>query len=356
LEYLGYLSENLQANICLQSENFATTWLNIQSTETVNAVASPDGAITADKLVEDAIAGATHAIYQPIVAIANTVYATSFFVKIGERSKGKLWWTTNGFVSGCSVLFDLVAETVSGLVAHGTGTATSASITKFQNGWYRIELVGNLNVASIDGNIVIQLRDAAGATTYNGDGVSGFYVWGAQVEAGIKASSYIPTVAASVSRNLDSLTYPTAGWFNASAGTFFAEFRAFTPTFGDNVVVSAHDGTIGERLIAAYNAQPIGNATFAVMDGAVLQVAISGGVTIANTRTKLVSAYALNDFAVSKDGGAVATDVAGTLPTVTTLSVGLDVPGGGIPLNGVIRNVAYWPIRRPNSQLSVLSA
>src|SRR3990167_8421863 len=56
LVYGGYLAEGARTNLCLQSEDLATTWTNTRSTESTNAAVAPDGATTADKIVSDATA------------------------------------------------------------------------------------------------------------------------------------------------------------------------------------------------------------------------------------------------------------------------------------------------------------
>jgi hypothetical protein len=50
-------------------------------------------------------------------------------------------------------------------------------------------------------------------------------------------------------------------------------------------------------------------------------------------------AAALNDFALSVDGGAAVTDASGTMPTVTTVGAGF-VPGSSIQANAVVQVIA----------------
>lgn len=74
-----------------------------------------------------------------------------------------------------------------------------------------------------------------------------------------------------------------------------------------------------------------------------------------STAFKHASAWALNDFASSFNGAAALTDALGTLPTVTTLGIG--VLGSGLTqANGHIRTFDYYPSRQPNEFLTARSA
>lgn len=67
-----------------------------------------------------------------------------------------------------------------------------------------------------------------GNNTYVGDGVSGVYLWGGQLENLPFASSYIPTTTASVTRNADDISHPNAGNVSDAQGTVLMDV---TPAF-----------------------------------------------------------------------------------------------------------------------------
>ena len=56
-----------------------------------------------------------------------------------------------------------------------------------------------------------------------------------------------------------------------------------------------------------------------------------------------------NDFAASLDGAAVVTDTSGTLPTVTTIHIGMD--SADDEWNDVIKVIKLWNIGKPNAFL-----
>jgi hypothetical protein len=79
----------------------------------------------------------------------------------------------------------------------GGGTVTSqtanvsASIVPLDNGWYRCSITATVNAAG-SVRCTIGLANASGSATYTGDGESGLYLWGAQMEAGLLATDYDP--------------------------------------------------------------------------------------------------------------------------------------------------------------------
>ena len=180
-------------NLCLQSEDFSTTWSTTRSSVGTNATTAPDGTLTADKLVEDGTAGNNHNIYQTIGA-ANFTDSTdctcSVYAKQGERTwlclslrlKDNSW--ANGY-------FDLGNGVV------GSKTATSSSIESAPNGFYRCSITHNIASGATDPLFFVALAEADNDQTYDGDGTSGAYLWGAQVEDNAaSAGNYVRTTTA----------------------------------------------------------------------------------------------------------------------------------------------------------------
>jgi hypothetical protein len=169
-----------------------------------NATTSPDGTTNADKLVEDS-SNNQHRVYR---GIDGTNKSFSFFAKAGERS-----WLAALSNNGNFTYFD-IANGVLGTVA----ATSSASITAFGNGWFRCVLY---NAHGTNG-AVIQLALANNGTSYQGDGTSGAFVWGCQMEASSYPTSYIPTTSASATRVED---YPSRSGLALTNFTFAVNFK-----------------------------------------------------------------------------------------------------------------------------------
>jgi len=216
------LVEPSAQNSILQSENLTTTWAaspasSINVSANVSATLDPYGTNVADKLMDAAVSG-THAIIQSITLVSGTTYTTSVFLKSGERTRGRLR------MLGSGAYWDLEFNLSNGVVSGGTNPFSQ----NFGNGWYRIGATFTANQAS--NNFILSLSDSTTGNSgynfsYTGDGTSGFFVFGAQIEVGSVATSYIPTTAAPVTRNADviNLSGAVSGCIGQTEGVLYIE-------------------------------------------------------------------------------------------------------------------------------------
>ena len=193
---------------------------------------------------------------------------------------------------------------------------------------------------------------------FAGDGTSGIYIWGAQLEAGAFATSYIPTTAAQVTRSADvaSMTGTNfSSWYNQIEGVIVAQYSSYvsTNTSLSKAIFGASDGTNNNRIYG--NVNTAGIDFLFVSAGATTQANISTATVIADNATgKLAAAYAVDNFAAVVNGGTAGTDTSGTVPTVDRLSIGN--LNGFSQLNGHIRIINYYNKRLSNNQLQRLTA
>ena len=209
----GVLIEGASTNMLLYSDVLENAvWIANGSTVTPDVMLAPDGTTTADMLVESATT-AEHQQYQTYsgVATIGDVLTGSVFAKQGSRTKLRVYLSnsTTMFTGGTTPYadFDLYSGTV---ISHSASVA-SATITPLANGWYRCEATTTAAIATGTTIFYSSILDNAGANTYTGDGTSGLYLWGAQVEKLAFASSYIATQGVAVTRPADNLTFPVSG-------------------------------------------------------------------------------------------------------------------------------------------------
>lgn len=205
------LVEPQRTNVQIQSEDFSNAvYIKIGSTITTNATTAPDGTTTADKLVEDTSTGLHTALIleqQPTLAD----YTVSVFVKASGRTKFEI---SEVFSVGGNIKFDLTAETFT-----TTAPAKNGKIEKFANGWYRCSATWP-NLTGANTQILLSPLNNSNASSYTGDGTSGVFLWGTQIELGSNSSSYIKTTTATVTRNADVITDSTITGITTLTTTF----------------------------------------------------------------------------------------------------------------------------------------
>jgi hypothetical protein len=340
----GLLIEEQRTNLLLQSENFSASWSLLRLTNTADALVSPDGRVNADLLLDTAVAG-THVAIQTITKAASSiVYTASVYLKAGVRTLGELR-VSDQAGNGVRNTFNLTAGTVGTPSAFGTGfTAGTSTITSVGNGWYRVDLVATSNSATTLGH-EIYIADAGGTTSYTGNG-SGFYAWGAQLEAGAFATSYIPTVASQVTRAADSASMignNFARWYNQSAGSLFAEY-SFIGTIGATraVVALANPATGNYADAMTMGGQSAANALvyFEVRANSTDQANILLSTATVNTPYKSVASFTLNNVTATNNGVVSGSDTSAVLPFVTTLWIGRRTDGG--TGSTTIKRIAYY--------------
>jgi hypothetical protein len=185
--------ENAATNLMAASEvlgAFPTNFQNIGISAPSPAVAAPDGALTANIAIPNTTS-AQHRFFRSInMSEPNTqsVYAKAAgynFISLAEA----------GGTSGSVIIFDLVNGTISGTAAGFSGT-----IENVGNGWFRCSLTRTATGAGANLTRWIIVRNANSTADYSGDGTSGVYLWGWQMETGLASTSYIATGASTVTR------------------------------------------------------------------------------------------------------------------------------------------------------------
>jgi hypothetical protein len=341
------LVEPSAANSLLQSaawnvSPWAATSGSQGATVSGNVTASPDGTTNADKLIEAAVTG-NHFCLQTLTLTSGTTYTASFFVKASERTRGRLR------TSGSGVYWDMDFNLTSGTVTNGT----NPFIQNFGNGWYRIGATFTANQAS--NNFILFLYDASGNVSYTGDGTSGLFVFGAQVEVGSVATSYIPTTAAAVTRNAEVITLSGAvsGCIGQTEGTIYAEVV--------NTLVASYAEAYVYRVFADANNEiwarkEGGGNTYSFRWRANSQNTTFLNVAVPNGVNKIAFGYKSGDTALFLNGSQVATtntDVRAFSVNPTTIALGST--SSGQFFNDRIRAVALYTTRLTNDELDTLT-
>ncbi|HAJ89798.1 MAG TPA: hypothetical protein DCM27_02100 [Rhodospirillaceae bacterium] len=291
--------------------------------------------MNAVKLYNNGVAGGSYASYVRNYQ-ANQIYTYSVYAKKAELPNINLRvHTAAGWAADGDVVFDLNAGTTT---VNGTGVS-SYKITALPNGWYRCSITATFGAVNQTGQYPI--------ISINGptDGVSGTYLYGAQLEQGAYATSYIPTATTSMTRAADSFTLPSAPWSSTNGReAVFAQLDAqipqsswasiFNPGLffsGNRYLLLGSNGTIS----GGYSGT---NITTSAIASSLTSFKAGTSFTSTNTYTAL--------------NGSVTTGplVGSSSPATTGIGVG-DVKY----LNGHLQILKYYPLPLSDTQLQLLT-
>jgi hypothetical protein len=225
------LIEEARTNSVQRSAEFDNAyWSKVNGSISANATTAPDGATSADRLVEDSTASVSHLVARSVAGVAPTQQLTgSCFIKADTRTFARIVvWDQNAAGNNVGATFDVSGGTVASAGANaGNATGASASITNVGNGWYRCSVSGIPNTSGSDSGLAIYLMSSgggAGSTAYTGDGTSRPLHLGRPTRNRRLPTSYIPTTSAAATRSADSaVVTPISSFYNQSEGTLFAE-------------------------------------------------------------------------------------------------------------------------------------
>jgi hypothetical protein len=346
----GLLIEEQRTNLLLRSEEFDNgAWGVGGLTVTANTTVAPSGVTAADT-----ITGSTgsNAVIFPAAGFSAsaTSYTASCYVKAGSAAWIVLsMWQGSG-TSGVNVWFNAQTGAVGSNNATAGYTFTSASSTAVGNGWYRITVTGTVPAAALFWSM--RIVDGDNAFVYTNTVGDTMFIWGAQLEAGAFATSYIPTIASTVTRSADVATITGSlfsQWYRQDEGTFIAEAAQLAATGVNSRSLSANDGTVNESVQVSFLST--GNGGYGeVRDGGTAVVSITNGSFAVGSVAKMAFAVAVNNAALSVNAASPTADTSLTMPTVDRLSIGTHA-GAASPLNGHIRSIRYVPVRAADFQL-----
>jgi len=206
----GILHESeARTNLVTYSNDFTTSsWTRqlVSIASNVSGVTAPDGSETVDKMIPYS-SNNEHRVWD---GVSSTAVGETYSVYAKSAGYDYVWL---GYYEG-SVYGYAVVNLTNGVVT--ASNTANYSVEASTNGFYRISVTKtasgtNPRYISISPSPTASpTLNSSNVPLYTGDGTSGIYVYGAQVEAGSTPSSYIPTTGATVTRAAEALTVPAA--------------------------------------------------------------------------------------------------------------------------------------------------
>jgi hypothetical protein len=345
------LLEPQRINLLPYSEDFSNAeWIKGSVLTPISGFVSPKGDLSAFKLVEDS-SNSIHRIYD-IIPISNGVtYTQSIFAKKGERNFLQIMF--GGKIDPTDFAnFDLE----NGVITSEVGDV-SPKIEYYGNGWYKCSATATSTQTSTEAFYLTIVENGQSSRTqsYQGDGTSGIYIFGAQVEVGSYPTSYIPSLIGSqTTRSAE--TCNNAGdvnTFNDSEGVLMAEISALANDLTRRIITIT-DGTLNNIVKLEY--KNVSNQIEAVLYNGNTQCLILHNLSDETEFNKIAFKYKQDDFSLFVNGTKVGTDVSGSIFPSNTLSNLSFYQGNSNYFYGNTKQIQYFPTALNDSDLETLTS
>jgi hypothetical protein len=363
-ESLGLLIEEQRTNLLTYSENFDNAaWYKPRATVAANSTTSPDGTTTADTMTTVAGTNTDYFIANSSAITIGTTCTTSIFLKAGTAMRIRLdLCDDTNYSNRINCYLNLqTGLSDSATSVEGAAVSFGSSIADCGNGWYKLSVSGVVSPTSNRAALLLSIRDTiTGNVVHTDIGGNYIYIWGAQLEQGAFATSYIPTTSAQATRAADNAVMTGtnfSSWYRQDEGTFAIKYKYENATNSSGnypCTIDVNDGTFNNEIYQLTQSSD-NFETFGIRSGNVTVADMYSSGSISTTNMNLVAGtYKANDFAKSLNALSPQTDSSGALPIGVT-SMGIGYRMGFNWLNGHIAKVAYYPKRLSNAELQSIT-
>ena len=221
------LVEPQRTNVQPYSEDLSQVGIENGSV-TTNVITSPSGIQNADLYTENTTTSYHRLNNGTLTYVSGQSYTFSVYAKANGTGRYLIINASSAF--NARSFFDLNSGTIA-LIDSGT-----ASIKDMGNGWYRCSVTNSRVYGTSSDSMYFGLSTGLTDSAYTGNGTTGFYAWGMQIEAGSYPTSYIPTTSASVTRNADVISKTgISSLIGQTEGTLFWEGQGNTQAVGNDL-------------------------------------------------------------------------------------------------------------------------
>ena len=357
----GLLVEPAATNTLSGSVSLDTGWAITADTTVTSGIVSPSESTNAT-LFQATVN--TSRVRQTATLASGSTYTFSCFGKFGALSSG---FSLNVFDensttygSGVCQAFNLNEGTLGASGTVGAGfTLQSVGMENYGNGWYRCRMTVLMGYTPTTPRVGFRIGTQITGRPLSV--VSGTVnAWGAQLEVGSVATSYIPTTTGTVTRNADviSASGNVSGSIGQTEGSIYVEVN-IQKLLGTTQRAFIDIGQTNNRLFLGYGNGLTNKIRF------LLQTSSGGLVDFESAATttgiiRIAVGYKNNDSAMYVNGVNVSPlsngSFTATLTSLTQLSIGSSFSVGETHfLNDKINAVALYATRLSNDALMLLS-
>jgi len=363
----GLLIEEQRTNYSVDAKVTTSSWQGIRaSMDRSGSATFLDGSV-ATLLKEDTTVTNTHHTQEINYTDSNsaTVVFSVFVKKPDTNSRPYVQLRISDDAAGVnkiySVLFDMSDGSFLDEGSSNNPTNTFYGSEQCADGWFRIWCGFTKGGTSTRTDTQICLSDTATITSvgniniYTGDGVSGLYVAGAQLEEGSFATSYIPTSGSQQTRSADVASIPVSAFgYNDQAGTVVVEAQVADTSVSNagDLRIKTTTGFIFTDAGSRVGGFPAGSYTVYSPTTSILMRVD----TVLSDGQPYKAAYSIaeSNSALSVNGSSVVIDQTTTIAGKTASL--FELGKGSSFLNGHIKSFKYYPRRLTDAQLQELTA
>jgi hypothetical protein len=335
----GITVEEQRTNLLLRSEEFDNaSWtlsrvLAFGNGSQSNAISAPNGSFTADKITESTETG-VHTIRQSVTILSGVSYTLTVYAKSGERS-GLAINSFDG--TNKRATFNLATGAIQGFDA-----GVAASIAPAGGGWFRCS--ATITSASTSFLAIFEIANASFTTNYTGDGTSGIYLWGAQLEVGSFPTSYIPTTTATVTRPADLLSFNTEV---PSSGSLYIDAEAFNASV-NNTLLSAANASDEKLLLQVQQPASLYNGVALVYSiDESFEPTLPFPIPEPGAQRNIVT-WGANNFHYQQSNYRKTPSLTASVPeSMNRIGIGHDITDPTKGFNGVISRLYLWANELP---------
>jgi len=361
------LVEPSAQNTLSGSVSLDTGWTITADTIVTSGIISPSGSTNATLFQATNTASR---VRQTATLASGSTYTFSCFGKFGALSSG---FSLNVFDenaasygSGVCQAFNLNEGTLGASGTTGAGfTLQSVGMENYGSGWYRCRMTVLMGYTPTTPRVGFRV----GTQISNGRPLSvpsgTVNAWGAQLETGSVATSYIPTTTAAVTRNAEPITVSGAvsGSIGQTQGAFYAEVDIRLLGTNRSLLSLTLNSNTTDFINFQINTSNRFLARIRNKSGSLVDVVASGVTTTAGIH-KLACSYSSGDITFALDGVVIGTNTNANTDFTAALNcvilgAGPGAATGGTQsafLNDRILDGALYTTRLSNAELAALTS
>lgn len=297
------LVEPQRTNLLLQSDSFANSSWTGNSIVTSNTNIAPDGSLTADTL-SDTSTTSYHTKNQTITVTANSTVTTSIFIKKTTGVINSYPCISLVFFGVSTKVARLIVDTTLGSfnVSPDNNLSVIGKIASY-NGYWRVEMTTTDSGNNTSCQFTIYPSISTNGSTITMSAVGNIVCWGAQLELGSNATSYIPTTTTAVTRNADVISNTdTSTLIEQTEGTIFIDYNKVLSNDVARNIISLSDGTTS-NLIEIWDGVSVstfGRIVYIYITNNLLKISATGQPTISPSgRYKICLTYLITPSLVN---------------------------------------------------------